>query len=126
MESWAAPVAPAKRPRGPESVSSTLVAPSAQHDQQSKILLHLTAKLALQTAQVVRDHSAALQHTAIMPLDCEVSRAMFEMGKRYFDERRGNSTAHALQGAPHYHVWGALVLALIKNTFYASRHCECS
>jgi len=115
MDSWAVP---SKRPRGPEPKATARPASctvSASDTAQSKKLLAMTARLAVQSAAIIRDHSAALQHTAILAMESDIVHAMMETGKRYHDERRTHTNTQAFwAGAPHCHIWASMVMALMK------------
>eukprot|EP00972_Heterocapsa_arctica_P094283 13903567-Heterocapsa_arctica.AAC.1 len=39
---------------------------------------------------------------------------MQQCGKKYFDERNGNNNSVSMLGAPHLHVWKAMIEAIVQ------------
>ena len=113
METW---TTPSKRPRGQEAKSeasgSRPSGSSSLFDERQ--ISVMAAKLALQTAAIVRDHSSALSHTALLPMDSPVTQSMLEAGRRYAADHTNSNKKVVMEGSPHQHIWCSLVLALQK------------
>ena len=78
-----------------------------------------TAKLSVQNARMLRTHSPALSHTALLPTEAPVVVAMSEQGRRYFEahqSKRGRGEILAeLRDAPQILMWKSLVQTLIES-----------
>eukprot|EP00972_Heterocapsa_arctica_P061066 9004457-Heterocapsa_arctica.AAC.1 len=61
----------------------------------------------------IRAHAAALQHVALISSEYSIAKAMNAKGQLYAAERASGSEA-TLLGAPHHHVWAAMILEMVK------------
>jgi hypothetical protein len=86
-------------------------------------LVRSIAQLTLQNSRELRAHAAALQHVILLPADHAVSIAMQNKGMEYYEQRKTQSAQMA--GAPHHHVWAAMVLSLVAAGKTASLSSTC-
>eukprot|EP00972_Heterocapsa_arctica_P113026 16434982-Heterocapsa_arctica.AAC.1 len=61
----------------------------------------------------MRESDAALQHVVLLKSDHTVSTTMKQRGKKYFEERNGSKNTVTMLGAPHLHVWEAMVETIV-------------
>ena len=108
-----------ERPGPPDLPSQSLesrrrVQASPQVSQADTLQLTTdVAKLCLEGTRTLRQHTAALQHTMILPSDHHVVLAMQATGARYASQM-AHTAQSTMPGAPHHRVWGSLVCAIIK------------
>eukprot|EP00972_Heterocapsa_arctica_P097996 14458693-Heterocapsa_arctica.AAC.1 len=80
-------------------------------DGDDHTLLLQLGRLTLQNARDIRAHAAALQHVALISSEHSIAKAMNAKGQQYAAERASGSEA-TLLGAPHHHVWAAMILEM--------------
>ena len=115
MDAWALRDADVKMGRPPASASTAATQRGRKRGprQVDDELVQNVAKLALQTSAIVRSHSASLQHCIIIDTTNPIVKAMTSMGRRYFDAKA--SHMQVLEGAPHIHVWAAMIQQIIDS-----------
>jgi hypothetical protein len=91
-----------------------------QNEQlEERRLLRQSARLALETSRMTRAHTAALHHTAIIPLDAAPAQAMILAGQAFYEtHQRGKKqrTSEAQPSSPYVVIWKALLSKLAETS----------
>jgi hypothetical protein len=76
-------------------------------------LAELTAKFVLQSTATTRRGAGEVEHVLILPAQWTVAIEMLAAGVKYADNKKtGNAK---WPGAPHQHVWAAMIRALLED-----------